>query len=88
MLRLIATVLIALGALQAVQAAEPGCETQANDKHLSGAARNSFMTKCERTAAQSAANAQCGAQADGKKLYGAARTSFVKKCVKTAQGSK
>jgi len=85
MLRLIATVLIALGALQAVQGAEPGCETQANDKHLSGAARNSFMTKCERT---SAANTQCSAQADDKKLHGAARTSFVKKCVKTAQGSK
>ena len=85
MLRLIATVLIALGALQAVQAAEPGCETQANDKHLSGAARNSFMTKCERT---SAANTQCSAQADDKKLHGAARTSFLEKCVKTAQGSK
>ncbi len=88
MLRLIATALIALGALQAAQAADPGCEAQANDKHLAGAARNSFMTKCEKTARQSAATTQCNAQADDKKLHGAARTSFVKKCVKTAESSK
>ena len=50
--------------------------TQAMDKKLAGAAKTSFMTKCERTA--------CKAQAADKKLHGAAETSFVKKCVKDA----
>ena len=50
--------------------------TQATDKKLAGAAKTSFLTKCERTA--------CEGQAADKKLAGAAKTSFVKKCVKDA----
>ena len=56
--------------------AEDACMTQAMDKKLAGAAKTSFMTKCERTA--------CEAQATDKKLHGAAMTSFVKKCTKDA----
>jgi len=53
--------------------AEDACMTQAMDKKLAGAAKTSFMTKCEKDA--------CMAQAADKKLHGAAETSFVKKCV-------
>ena len=50
--------------------------TQSMDKKLAGAAKTSFLTKCERTT--------CESQAADKKLNGAAKTSFVKKCVKDA----
>ena len=56
--------------------AEDACMTQATDKKLAGAAKTSFMTKCEKDA--------CKAQAADKKLHGAAETSFVKKCVADA----
>jgi len=56
--------------------ADDACMTQAMDKKLAGAAKTSFMTKCEKTA--------CSAQAADKKLHGAAMTSFVNKCVKDA----
>jgi hypothetical protein len=53
--------------------ADDVCMTQAMDKKLAGAAKTSFMTKCEKDS--------CKAQAADKKLHGAAETSFVKKCV-------
>ena len=56
--------------------ADDACMTQSMDKKLAGAAKTSFLTKCEKTA--------CEAQAADKKLHGAAETSFVKKCVKDA----
>ncbi len=56
--------------------ADDACMTQSMDKKLAGAAKTSFMTKCEKTA--------CEAQAADKKLHGAAEMSFVKKCVKDA----
>jgi hypothetical protein len=56
--------------------ADDACMTQSMDKKLAGAAKTSFMTKCEKTA--------CMSQAADKKLHGAAETSFVKKCVKDA----
>lgn len=64
------------------QAADPGCEAQAAEKKLSGAAKNSFVTKCQKDAA--AAAASCETQATEKKLAGAAKNSFVKKCEKDA----
>jgi hypothetical protein len=77
------TKMLALAALALCIAGEPtlafaedACTTQATDKKLAGAAKTSFMTKCERTA--------CQAQAADKKLHGAAQTSFVNKCVKDA----
>ena len=62
-------------------AAGGGCEAQAADKKLAGAAKNSFVTKCQKDAA-----AACEAQAADKKLAGAAKNSFVTKCQKDAAG--
>jgi len=65
-------------------AADSGCEAKAADKHLSGAAKTSFVQKCEKDAKGGSAQATCEAQAAAKKLYGAAKNSFVKKCVADA----
>lgn len=51
------------------------------EKKLAGAAKTSFLKKCEHDA-MAAATTACEAQAADKKLAGAAKTSFVKKCVK------
>ena len=56
--------------------ADDACMTTAMGKKLAGAAKTSFLTKCERTS--------CESQAGDKKLHGAAKTSFVKKCTKDA----
>ena len=50
------------------------CDAQAADKKLSGAAKNSFVKKCE---ADSSPSAACEKTAADKKLAGAAKTSFV-----------
>jgi hypothetical protein len=63
------------------QAAGPTCTVTAGDKKLSGAAKNSFMKKCETDA-----KSTCETQAADKKLSGAAKNSFVKKCVGDAVG--
>jgi hypothetical protein len=85
MKQLIAGAILTLGLCGlAAQAAESSCDQQAADKHLAGAAKTSFVTKCEKTAKATAAKQQCDSQADDKKLHGAARTSFVKKCVTDA----
>ncbi len=73
---------IALFASQAF-AANADCEKKAVDKNgkaLAGAAKDSFMKKCEKEAG---AGASCEAKAvdkNGKPLAGAAKTSFMKKC--------
>jgi psiF repeat len=67
-------------------AANPACEAQATEKKLSSAAKNSFVTKCEKDAT-AAATKTCDAQATEKNLSGAARTSFTKKCVGDATGA-
>jgi hypothetical protein len=72
--------------LQTAFAANPACEAQATEKKLSGAAKNSFVKKCERDA-MDAATKSCDAQATEKKLSGAAKTSFTKKCVTDATGA-
>ena len=61
--------------------ADGTCMTNAADKKLAGAAKTSFMGKCQRDA-----SASCDAAAADKKLAGAAKTSFTKKCVKDAVG--
>lgn len=58
------------------------CATRAAEKKLAGAAKNSFMKKCQADANQGP-NA-CEAKAKEKKLAGAAKNSFVKKCVADA----
>jgi IS5 family transposase len=63
------------------------CEAQATAKKLAGAAKTSFMKKCEGDAKGSDAAAACEAQAKEKKLAGAASTSFVKKCEADAKAT-
>ena len=72
----LAALAICLGGAPTLAYADDACMTQAMDKKLAGAAKTSFMTKCERTS--------CEGQATDKKLHGAAMTSFVKKCTKDA----
>jgi len=60
----------------------PSCSAQSGEKKLAGAAKNSFMKKCETDA-----KATCDAHAAEKKLAGAAKTSFTKKCVTDAVGT-
>jgi hypothetical protein len=76
MTKTFAMVALALGlaGAPALAYAQDACMTQATDKNLHGAAKTSFLTKCERTG--------CESQAKDKKLHGAAMTSFVKKCTK------
>lgn len=69
-------------------AAASDCSAKAvgsNGKPLSGAAKNSFMKKCEADtkASAPAASKDCEAKAvskAGKPLSGAAKTSSIKKC--------
>jgi hypothetical protein len=67
-----------LGAL----AAEPSCSAAAGEKKLAGAAKTSFMKKCE-----AEAQARCEQSAADKKLAGAAKSGHVKKCMTEAVGS-
>jgi hypothetical protein len=67
------------------------CETTADQKKLAGAARSSFLKKCEADAGGNKADqasAACEATAKDKKLAGAAKNSFMKKCVADAQAAK
>lgn len=65
-------------------AADAACEAKATEKKLAGAAKNSFMKKCEKESAAAGAGAACEAKAAEKKLAGAAKASFTKKCVADA----
>lgn len=72
----------------AAPAANDDCEKKAVDKNgkpLAGAAKNSFMKKCQADAkaAAPAADDDCEKKAvgkNGKPLAGAAKSSFMKKC--------
>ncbi len=68
-------------------AANPACEAQATEKKLAGAAKSSFIKKCEKDA-MAEAKKSCEAQAAEKKLAGAAKASFTKKCVTDATSGK
>jgi hypothetical protein len=67
-------------------AANAQCDAQATEKKLAGAAKTSFLKKCEADAAGPAA-AACEKTAAEKKLAGAAKTSFMKKCEADAGGA-
>jgi hypothetical protein len=86
--KLMKKILIVLGALllscQIANAADAGCESKAAEKKLAGAAKNSFIKKCEKDAKASGAKADCDAKAAEKKLKGAAKNSFTKKCITDA----
>ena len=77
--------LLALSTFALAAQASPACESKAAEKKLAGAAKESFLKKCEREAG---AAASCTAKADEKKLAGAARNSFVTKCEKDARAAK
>ena len=80
----IATLSLAL--LSTFAHAETDCAAKAAEKKLAGAAKNSFVKKCEKDAGAAAAPA-CAAKAvdkNGKALAGAAKASFIKKCEKEA----
>lgn len=83
---IIATVALAL--LSSLAHAAPDCEAVAAEKKLAGAAKTSFMKKCEREAGKSAAGEACAMKASEKKLAGAAKNSFMKKCEKDAAAAK
>jgi hypothetical protein len=74
---MIASLVLALTAGLA-HAADATCEAKAAEKKLAGAAKNSFVKKCEKDAPKSA----CATAAADKKLAGAAKNSFLKKCEK------
>ena len=78
---LLAAAVFTLGAASPAWA-DP-CTDQADAKKLSGAARTSFVTKC-----QTDAKGSCETQAAEKKLSGAAKDSFVKKCSADMSGAK
>ena len=62
-------------------AEDQSCTAAATEKKLAGAAKTSFLKKCEKDA-----TTMCSTAAADKKLAGAAKTSFTKKCVKDAVG--
>ena len=68
-------------------AANADCEAKAVDKNgkaLAGAAKTSFIKKCEKDAGAAPAMASspaCDKSAADKKLAGAAKTSHIKKCM-------
>lgn len=64
--------------------ADEVCDANAAEKKLAGAAKTSFLKKCEREAKAAAAQKDCDAKAAEKKLKGAAKNSFTKKCVTDA----
>jgi hypothetical protein len=76
-----AAVIAILLSFVASSAHAASCLVEAKNKNLAGAAKTSFLTKCE-----SDAKATCDKQAADKKLAGAAQTSFTAKCVKDAVG--
>jgi hypothetical protein len=75
------TIILALALTFAASTAhaQTSCTKEADTKKLSGAAKSSFLKKCETDA-----KASCDKQAADKKLSGAAKTSFTTKCVKDA----
>ena len=80
---LIASVALALLSTLA-HARNAACEAKAAEKNLAGAAKTSFLKKCEKDAGASSPSAVCLNKAAEKKLAGAAKNSFVKKCEKDA----
>ncbi|MBI1173911.1 MAG: hypothetical protein GC139_01445 [Sideroxydans sp.] len=84
MKKLIIAACIALFAANAYAADD--CAVKAAEKKLAGAAKSSFIKKCEKDAAATNTSS-CEARAvgkNGKRLAGAAKAAFIKKCEKDA----
>lgn len=77
------TLAVAFAGLFATSAFAADCNKMADEKKLAGAARTSFVKKCEKDSAAPAAKASpaCEKSAADKKLAGAAKTSHIKKCM-------
>ena len=75
------TILFSTLMLGTVHAQDTTCTAAATEKKLAGAAKSSFLKKCEQDA-----TAKCEAAAAERKLAGAAKNSSIKKCVKDAVG--
>jgi hypothetical protein len=89
MKKLITIAIMSFFAANMAFAADAACEAKAAEKKLAGAAKNSFMTKCEKDAAAAAPAAApsasgCADKAAAKKLAGAAKNAFMTKCEKDA----
>jgi hypothetical protein len=83
---LISVAIAALSLFASSSYAAGDCEAKAVDKNgkaLAGAAKTSFIKKCEKDSAAPAAAASpaCEKSAADKKLAGAAKTSHIKKCM-------
>ncbi len=78
-------ILAAVATLFTANAFAASCEEQSAEKKLAGAAKSSFIKKCEADG-KGTGNAACDAKAAEKKLAGAAKTSFLKKCEADAKG--
>ncbi len=83
---LISVAIAALSLFATSAYAAGDCEAKAVDKNgkaLAGAAKTSFIKKCEKESAAPAAAASpaCEKSAADKKLAGAAKTSHIKKCM-------
>ncbi len=85
---LIATLSLALLSTFA-HAADGDCAAKAAEKKLAGAAKNSFIKKCEKDAGGAAPSCEAKAvDKNGKALAGAAKAASIKKCEKDAAAAK
>ena len=87
----IIAVIATLFAANVAFAADAACDAKAAEKKLNGAAKTSFIKKCEKDAAASTAataTPSCADRAAEKKLKGAAKNSFIKKCEKDAAAAR
>ena len=81
------TLAVLFAGLFATSAFAADCNKMADDKKLAGAARTSFVKKCERDTA-TPASAACEKSATDKKLAGAARTRHIRTCMADAAAKK
>ena len=79
------TLAVLFAGLFATSAFAADCNKMADEKKLAGAARTSFVKKCQ---SDNAAATACEASAKEKKLAGAAKNSHVKKCMEEAAAKK
>jgi hypothetical protein len=87
MRNLIVAALASLFIAHTAFAADAACEAKAAEKKLAGAARNSFIAKCEKDTAAASCEAKAVSK-DGKPLAGAAKAASIKKCEADAKAAK
>jgi hypothetical protein len=81
---------LSLALLSTLAHADAACDAKAAEKKLAGAAKSSFLKKCEKDAGAAAAPT-CASKAvdkNGKALAGAAKAASIKKCEKDAAATK